>query len=102
MCLNFYVWIRQQEGITAASCIELVMSSDPCLFDYTRAAKFYRERGELQKSYEALKKALEIKPYPKAHHQIALTLNKLARQSIREKEREQAEETRGSTVQPLF
>ena len=79
-------------GFDAAKCFDIVMRSEdargPSL---VRAGKYFRYSGQLEKSEEALKRAVDLISASKFHHQLALTLRKMA---LREKRESSSKEER--------
>ena len=46
------------------------------------AGKYFRQQKKLTKSRELLQKAVDLRPEPKAHHQLGITLRQLALQEM--------------------
>ena len=66
-------------GLDAAKCFDIAMQvEDRRGSNMVRAGKFFRYTGQLKKSEKALKKAVAVQESSKAHHQLALTLRKMA------------------------
>ena len=72
---------RRRLGLTAAQCfdeaIRIAENNPPVL---VRAGKYFRHQKKLTESRELLQKAVDLRPEPKAHHQLGITLRQLALQ----------------------
>ena len=66
-------------GLDAAKCFDIAMQvEDRGGSNLVRAGKFFRYTRQLKKSEKALKKAVAVKDSSKVHHQLALTLRRMA------------------------
>ena len=66
-------------GLDAAKCFDIVMQvEDRGGSNLVRAGKYFRYTGQLKKSEKALKKAVAVQDSSKVHHQLALTLRRMA------------------------
>ena len=72
---------QRRLGLTADRCFEEALGlaeKNPAVL--VCAGKYFRQQKKLTKSRELLQKAVDLRPEPKAHHQLGITLRQLALQ----------------------